>query len=239
MTEVLAMFADDIGVPTKALLTYRWVSSRWPAARRRAGVSHYIHRILASITDDDERWAAIADPPLDERTGRRRWTEDAARTRIGQPTRTPTTLAQKVRAIHDLAADDQVASAAAADLLRRPAVARTAMQDHTARHLVNRAQHEVDHAAGEPARQVAGPALRRVDHTMGCIDLIGACASFVAAGGRIVPGLRGRSFTDDERARIHKNLTRVRTTADWMEHAVDTGNTALDEGLAALLRDQQ
>jgi len=35
------------------------------------------------------------------------------------------------------------------------------------------------------------------------------------------------------------NLTRVRTTAGWMENAVDTGNTSLNEALAALLRDQQ
>jgi hypothetical protein len=239
VTDVLRFFADDIGVPVKTLMTYRWVASRWPAERRRKHVSHYIHRILASITDDDERWEAIDSPPLDERTGRHRWTEDAARTRIGQPTRTPTTTAQKIRAIHDLADDDEVASQATAELLRRPAVARTAMTDQTARHLVNRAQQHLDHVAAEPVRRVAEPALRRVDHMMGYIDLIGACASFVAAGGRIVPTLRGRSFSEDERTRIHKNLTRVRTTADWMENAVDTGNTSLDEGLAALLRDQQ
>jgi Family of unknown function (DUF6192) len=91
--------------------------------------------------------------------------------------------------------------------------------------------------AAEPVRRVAEPALRQVEHTMGYIDLIGACASFVAAGRRIVPTLRCRSFSEEERTRIHKNLTRVRTTEDWMENAVETGNTSLDEGLAALLRD--
>jgi hypothetical protein len=66
-----------------------------------------------------------------------------------------------------------------------------------------------------------------------------ACASFVAAGGRIVPTLRGRGFSEEERSRIHRNLTRIHTTADWVAHAIDTGETSLDESLAALLRDQQ
>ncbi|WP_433252691.1 DUF6192 family protein [Actinomadura nitritigenes] len=39
----------------------------------------------------------------------------------------------------------------------------------------------------------------------------------MAAGGRIVSTLRGRSFSEDERSQVHKNLTRIRTTAYWME----------------------
>jgi hypothetical protein len=201
-------------------------------------VSHYIHKILASIHDEEERWDTITHPPRDERTGTCRWTEQAAQQAAGEQTRKPTTVQQKVAAIHDLAADEEVASQVAADLLRRPAVARDAMRDTTARHLVNRAQYEHDREAAEPVRQVAGPALERVEHTMGFIDVIGACSAFVAAGGRIVPNLRSRSFTDDERAAVHRNTDRVRATAGWIENAVDTENTSLDEGLAALLRDR-
>ncbi|MEV7196788.1 DUF6192 family protein [Streptomyces sp. NPDC093510] len=32
------------------------------------------HQTPAATSDDDERWAAIKNPPLDERTGKRRWT---------------------------------------------------------------------------------------------------------------------------------------------------------------------
>ncbi|KAB2340549.1 DUF6192 family protein [Actinomadura rudentiformis] len=236
VNELLQMFADDVGAALNTIRNYRWVSSRWPAQRRRKGVSHYVHAILASIPDEAERWEAIDNPPLDERTGTCRWTEKTAHKRVGQQTREPTTVAQKVAAIHDLAADEQVASQITTDLLRRPAVAREAMRDTTARHLVNRAQVEHDHAAGERTRQIVQPARERIQHTTGFIDLIAACSTFVAAGGRIVPNLSGRPFTDDERAAIHRNVARVRAMADWIEGAADTGNTSLDAGLAALLR---
>ncbi|MFF0765913.1 DUF6192 family protein [Streptomyces sp. NPDC003737] len=63
-------------------------------------MSFTVHRILASVADRDERWAAIEDAPFNPRTGARQWTPDGAkRTR-----------------------DDEVAAQVATDLLKRPAV---------------------------------------------------------------------------------------------------------------------
>ncbi|MGW1976830.1 DUF6192 family protein [Streptomyces sp. NPDC001889] len=71
---------------------------------------------------------------------------------------------EKAEAIHDLAADEQVAVRVAADLLRRPAVAERAAADDTARHLFNRAQNDrlIGRRSGtSAARLVREPALER------------------------------------------------------------------------------
>jgi hypothetical protein len=211
--------AQDVGLGAKTVADYRWVSARWPAVHRQVGVSHKVHRILASIPEDEERWERIKHPPLLERTGEYRWTPDAASRVLGWQVQRPELVGEKVRAIHDLAADEEVAATVATDLLRRPAVARQAMSDNVARHLVNRAQVEQAQQAAEPVRKAARPALERVRHTTGFIDLVGACAAFVASTGRVVPGLRGQSFSEDERVAVHKNLARVRASADWVEAA--------------------
>ncbi|WP_405856945.1 DUF6192 family protein [Streptomyces sp. NBC_01515] len=33
-----------------------------------------VHRILASVVEEDERWVAIEDAPIAPRTGARQWT---------------------------------------------------------------------------------------------------------------------------------------------------------------------
>ncbi|MCX4775370.1 hypothetical protein [Streptomyces sp. NBC_01264] len=45
--ESLQRFADDIGVALSTVEDWRWVASRWPAGKRRAGVSFTVHKILA------------------------------------------------------------------------------------------------------------------------------------------------------------------------------------------------
>jgi hypothetical protein len=149
---------------------------------------------------------------------------------------------EKVEAIHDLAADEQVASRVATDLLRRPGVAFRAAGDDTARHLFNKAQsdrwrqpEEAEPAPGEPKSPIA-PVVRHLDRTIEFLDLIGACHKFVAATGRLVPQMRGRRLTEDERDLIHKNVARVRATCEWIESAVDSGHLDMDEELAKLLR---
>jgi hypothetical protein len=67
------------------------------------------------------------------------------------------------------------------------------------------------------------------------LDLVGACAQFVASAGRIVPGLRGQNYTEDEKATVQRNLARVRAAADWIEGAVATGQITPEDGLARLL----
>lgn len=158
----LQMFADDLGIPVASLRTYRWVAARWPAAHRQPKVSYGIHKILASISDETQRYATITDPAPHTRSGERRWTEDAALREVGQQVEHPVTVQEKVERSHDSARDEQVAAAVATDLLRRPEVAFKAMADTTARHLVNRAQVDQAWQAGEVVRQRT-PALPRVE----------------------------------------------------------------------------
>jgi hypothetical protein len=235
VSESLQMFAEDIGVSPATLEDWRWVSSRWPRKQRCNDVPYYIHRILAAIGDSDQRFAVITDPPVLKRTGQRRWSEDAAKRRVGWTVTRPESVQEKVVAVHELVTDEEVASRIATDLLRRPEVASRAMTDTTARHLVNRAQLDHDRQSVEIVRQRT-PALQHVQHTGEFIDLVGACAQFVASVGRIVPGLRGQNYTDDDRATMHRNIARVRAAADWVEGAVETGQVTPEEGLARLLR---
>ncbi|MEU7901206.1 DUF6192 family protein [Nonomuraea sp. NPDC049152] len=235
VSDVLQMFADDLGIAPATLETHRWVASRWPAAQRRAGVSYTIHRILASIRNEEERFARLANPPFDERTRQRRWTIRAAQKAVDQKFAEIASVQQKVDRIHDLARDERVAAVVATDLLRRPEVAFKAMTDTTARHLVNRAQVDQARQASEVVRERT-PALPRIERNRDLLDLIGACMAFVASVGRVLPALRGHAFTPEEKSTMSHSLARVRATADWLETAVDSGDVSLDEGLARLLR---
>ncbi|MEV8022932.1 DUF6192 family protein [Streptomyces sp. NPDC086554] len=239
----LHRLSEDVNVPYNTLKSYRWVASRWPEQHRCSGVAFSTHQTLAAISDDEERWAAVKNPPLDERTGKRRWTPETSRQRVGYHGPGPETAQEKVEAVHDLVADEQVAAQVATDLLRRPSVAFKAMTDDTARHQVNHAQveqsrqlREAHEQQLEGAEEPFEPTVRRINHALEFLDLVGACQRFVAATGRIVPSLRERPFSDDERDTVHRNVDRVRATCEWILTAVDTGQVDVDEELAKLLR---
>ena len=193
-----------------------------------------MHEILAPLQDEQHRFATVADPPVDQRTGARRWTPDAAKRLMGRQVERPETVQEKVVAVHALVNDEDVASRVAQDLLRRPEVASKAMTDDVARHAVNRAQADHARQSVEIVRQRT-TALQHIEHTNEFLDLVGACAQFVASAGRIVPGLRGRNYTDDEKVTVQRNLARVRAAADWIDGAVSTGQITPAEGLTRLL----
>ncbi|MEU1450487.1 DUF6192 family protein [Streptomyces mirabilis] len=116
--ESLFRLAEDIGVSYRTVQDDRWTASRWPVEHRVAGVSFTVHRILAGIADEEERFEAIATPPK----GKSRWTPDEANRRAGRQVVKPVTPQEKVSAIHTLAKDEGVAATVTGDLLRRPAV---------------------------------------------------------------------------------------------------------------------
>lgn len=116
----LARLADDIGLSVATVKTTRWVASRWPKEYRQPKIASYtVHRSLANIEDDEERFAAIVVLP----EGKPRWTTDDANRRVGQQVETPITPQEKVTAIHSLAQDEEVAAAVTTDFLKRPQVA--------------------------------------------------------------------------------------------------------------------
>ncbi|GHE75746.1 hypothetical protein GCM10018785_50100 [Streptomyces longispororuber] len=271
VAESLQLFADDIGVERSTVEDWRYTANRWLTGKRKEGVSFTVHRILASVADEAERWAAIEDAPFNPRTGARQWTPDGAKRVVGQRVDRPVTVDEKVAAVADLTRDDEVAAQVATDLLkrptvsehvppaekmrvvteltrdeataqevtrdllRRPAVARSTMRDDTTRMLVNRAQFDNTAESREKIRERV-PAVRKIEHTLEYVDLVGSCHGFVATLGRLVPKMRGQQFTDDERATVRRQLARVRTAADWLEGALEHGEFTLDEQLTQLLK---
>ncbi|MDF3142298.1 MULTISPECIES: DUF6192 family protein [unclassified Streptomyces] len=155
---------------------------------------------------------------------------------MGWKVDTPESVQEKVEAIHDLAADDTVASVVTTDFLRRPAVASKAMADDTARHAVNEAQFDRFRQQAQFVHEEAAPQLQRMEHSAQFMDLVAACAQFVTTAGRIVPNLRGEHYDDAERGTIGRGLARVRAAADWIEGAVTRGEVDLDEQLEKLLK---
>lgn len=145
------------------------------------------------------------------------------------------TAEEKARVVGELTRDEDVAAKVTTDLLRRPTVAREAMRDDTARFLVNRAQTDNSERVREQIRERT-PAVRKIEHTMEYLDLVGSCHQFVASLGRLVPRLRGQEFTEDERETIRRGIAKVRTAADWLEMAVESGEFTVDEQLTRLLK---
>lgn len=273
VAESLHLLAEETGIPYSTIERHRWTASRFPAEHRNPDVSHSIHGILASISDDEERFEALDNPPPDKH-GRRRWTPDVAKRRVGQQVTKPETPQEKVRAIHRLARDEEVAAQVTTDFLRRPAVAsqvtaqdkvrvveeftrdddvatevttnilrrptvaKRAMADDTTRFLVNEAQHHNDEEARAAFHRDSpvAPTVRRLQHSIEFIELVGAFHALVTAAARIVPRLRDRHLSDDERAVIHENVSRVKATLEWVEHAVDTGKVDMDTELERLIR---
>ncbi|MEW2578873.1 DUF6192 family protein [Streptomyces syringium] len=80
------------------------------------------------------------------------------------------------------------------------------------------------------------PVVRQLDRTIDLLDLIGAWHKFVAETSRLVPQLRGRRLSEDERELIHKNVDRARATCERLVSAVDSGHLDMDEELNKLLR---
>ncbi|MFD7447264.1 DUF6192 family protein [Streptomyces sp. NPDC059909] len=187
------------------------MSSRRPKERRRADVSHTIHKVLASIPDEQERFDTVTNPPPSPRGGQSRWTHDSAKRVVGWKVDSPESVQEKVEAIHDLAADDAVVTT---DFLRRPAVASKAMADDTARHAVNEAQFDRFRQQAQFVQEEAAPQLQRMEHSAQFMDLVAACAQFVTTAGRIVPNLRGEHYDGAERDTTGRGLARVRAAAD-------------------------
>ncbi|MFF7505109.1 DUF6192 family protein [Streptomyces lavendulae] len=125
----LFRLAEDIGLSYSAVNGARWVASRWPEQHRQAHVSFTVHRILAAISNEEERFTAILTPP----GGKARWTPDDASRRVGRQVERPITPQEKVSAIHTLARDEEVAAVITGDLLRRPSVVAQVRQEDRVR----------------------------------------------------------------------------------------------------------
>lgn len=142
---------------------------------------------------------------------------------------------EKTRVVAEFTRDSKVAEKVTTDLLRRPEVARSAMRDTTTRMLVNRAQFDNSEQVRQTIRERT-PAVRKIEHTIEYLDLVGSCHSYVSSLGRLVPRLRDQEFTEDERETVRRQIGRVRAAADWLEAALESGEFTFDDQLARLLK---
>ncbi|KPI17722.1 hypothetical protein OV450_8015 [Actinobacteria bacterium OV450] len=85
--ESLLRLAGDIGLAYSSVRSARWTASKWPAEHRCDSVSFTVHRLLAAIGNDEERFAAVQNPPA----GKERQTPDEANRRTGRQTPRPVT----------------------------------------------------------------------------------------------------------------------------------------------------
>ncbi|WP_052869713.1 DUF6192 family protein [Streptomyces niger] len=238
--ESLEMFAEAIGVTYNQIRLYRQTASRWPVERRAEGVAFEVHRILEKLADRFER---ILDPPENPRGGEARWTCDTAKRLVGWQVDAPQTAQEKIEAIHDLAADEQVASRAVTDLLRRPEVAFHAAHDDETRHTFHRAWLGADEWPEDDSTDVPGrestitPALRSIDKTLLFLDGKKAAHQLLIATHGLVPELQDEQLAEEAQVVIVQDLARLRAACDWIEHALATGEIDMDEELARLLDD--
>ncbi|SEG95104.1 hypothetical protein SAMN04489712_1662, partial [Thermomonospora echinospora] len=203
----LRLFADEIGETFDTVLTWRWVADAWPADQRRADVSYSVHRVMASHPD---RFKLIRKPPLDRR-GRRHWTTEAAAKAVAKAegraeghVRT-VSADTKVRRIRELASDDTVRSAVAAEFLSRPDVAGRVMADPHTRRQLYRAQRDHDQQVQDTARERT-PAIKHVERSIHFLDLLRTGHAFVSGIKRLMPRIQADPLTRQDRDVIHHLL---------------------------------
>ncbi|MFE6849024.1 DUF6192 family protein [Streptomyces sp. NPDC057686] len=104
--ESLLRLAEDTGLAYSSVRSARWTASKWPAQHRCASASFMVHRILASIENEEERFTAILNLP----TGKKRWTADEANRRTGRQAPRPVTP-QEDSALHTVTQGEEPARA--------------------------------------------------------------------------------------------------------------------------------
>ncbi|WP_434600180.1 DUF6192 family protein [Streptomyces sp. A5-4] len=253
--QVLDRFADEIGINVNTLLGYRHVSHAWPPDKRAPGVSWSIHHALDALPD---RFDIIHQPPA----GKDRWTEDLALSRAGRLPHRPLTKAEKLDRVRTLMREDENASDAVEEMIRRPDVAQKIMSSPSNQRILYRAHHEQRQQAAaarfaaaheepddvgadeleetEPAeatRQVRRrePAVDYQRASSEVLELIGSGTTFLVDLQRMIPDLHVAEFTEREVRAVLDNHRRIRAALDWCDSALSTGDKNMDDELARIL----
>ncbi|MGY9066882.1 DUF6192 family protein [Streptomyces sp. CAS3] len=250
---VLDRFADEIGINVNTLLGYRHVATAWPKEKRVPGVSWSIHQALDALPD---RFEIIQNPP----EGADRWTEDLALSRAGRLPHRPLTKAEKLDRVRTLLREDENASEAVEEMIRRPDVAHKVMSNPANQRILYRAHQEQREQAasarftaayerGEPddvpaddeeveqARQVRRrePAVDYQRASSEALELIGSGTTFLVDLQHMIPNLHVAEFTEREVRAVLDNHRRIRAALDWCDSALATGDKSMDDELAHIL----
>ncbi|MGW2513944.1 DUF6192 family protein [Streptomyces scopuliridis] len=244
---VLDRFADEIGSNVNTLLKCRHVAVAWPPDKRAPGVPWTVHAALDALPD---RFEVIRQPP----EGRGRWTEDLALSRAGRLPHRPLTKEEKLDRVRTLMREDESASKAVEEMIRRPDVAQRVMSSPSNQRILYRAHHEQREQAAaarfaaaherdeaddeiEEVQQVRRrePAVDYQRASSEVLELIGSGTAFLADLQRMIPGLHVAEFTEREVRAVLDNHRRIRAALDWCDSALSTGDKSMDEELARIL----
>jgi hypothetical protein len=108
------------------------------------------------------------------------------------------------------------------------------MADYTAGHAVNSAQYEQSRQVVERSHKRTST-IGHIEHRIEYVDPLGAGAEFDAGVGGILLGLHRHEFTKEVRETLLRNSAWVRSTAGWIEYAVQTRDSNLVEALGEIL----
>ncbi|MEU5163857.1 DUF6192 family protein [Streptomyces sp. NPDC020875] len=250
---VLDRFADQIGSNVHTLMDYRHVAHVWPPDQRVRGVAWSVHRAFDALED---RFDLIHNPP----NGADRWTEDAALSRAGRLPQRPLTKAEKLDRVRTLMRENENASEAVGELIRRPDVAHKVMADPSNQRILYRAHHEQrqeaaaarfaashewDRGGAVENEEEEATEVRQVSRRESAVDyqrassevleLIGSGTTFLVDLQRMIPGLHVAEFTEREVRAILDNHRRIRAALDWCDSALSTGDKTMDDELARIL----
>lgn len=247
---VLDRFADEIGSNVNTLVSYRHIAIAWPPDQRVPGIPWSVHAALDALPD---RFEVIHHPP----EGKNRWTEDLALSRAGRLPHQPLTKEEKLDRVRTLMREDESASKAVEEMIRRPDVAQRVMSSPSNQRILYRAHHEqrqqaaaarftaaherdedsLDEAEVEEVRQVRRrePAVDYQRASSEILELIGSGTAFLVDLQRMIPGLHVAEFTEREVRAVLDNHRRIRAALDWCDSALSTGDKSMDEELARIL----
>lgn len=232
---VLESFADEIGLSSSTIASYRRVSIAWPKGHRNGDTSFTVHDILSA---HPKRFQLINHPRKDPVSGDRVWTVNEALRAAGRVPMRPVTTLERVERVGRIVKDDDDATMAVIDLLRRPTVARNVMKHAPSARILRTAeprQHEGDTAPNRRANEQRGASGGYSSSSYEVLSLIEACTGFYTRMQNLIPTLHVRSYDDDAKNAVLDSLKRVRACADWAESVISTGDTSMDEALHNLL----
>ncbi|MEV0416104.1 DUF6192 family protein [Streptomyces sp. NPDC050448] len=244
---VLDRFADEIGSNVNTLVKCRHVAMAWPPDKRVPGVPWTVHAALDALPD---RFEVIRQPPQ----GKERWTEDLALSRAGRLPHRPLTKEEKLDRVRTLMREDESATKAVEEMIRRPDVAQRVMSSPSNQRILYRAHHEQRQQAAaarfaaaherdetdDEAREVRQirrrePAVDYQRASSEVLELIGSGTTFLVDLQRMIPGLHVAEFTEREVRAVLDNHRRIRAALDWCDSALSTGDKTMDEELAHIL----
>ncbi|EGD42786.1 DUF6192 family protein [Nocardioides sp. NPDC057772] len=217
--DLLARYAEAVGLAPSTLAGYRHVAIRWPRETRTANVSFTIYKVLSSLEDRFTR--------INQYGGV--WTVNEAMRAAGQKPKYPVSAQERVDHVRDFLHEDSDAAHVVMDVLRRPQVAEEVMRDPSSRHILRTAEkHGLDYLVGdgvvvdddemgepwaattidEPGQEASGArptapvAAREQDPPREVLELIGVCTTFYSRIQRMLPELHVADYDTNTRAML-------------------------------------